>query len=184
MSISNLFTPNTYNLYCNVLTANNLVLPNDTPITDYGCSFYSDNGSGGSPYTLQRSGVTLKVGVHKNVLALYMGSSTGDFVINGNHSGLALGPFSDGAPTVLNIPFLINSNDGDMCCVINCKLPNDTVCKCVIDSNNASTPGNWLIRVYPISPDGGVTQKQFTNGTTCNFCNFIVFLPVVPVVPV
>ena len=189
MSLQSILYPNNNSLYssslsCNTintstLNTNEIVLPNDTDgLQSVSCSLYTKTGP--TTYVQQRGGITLNYAVHKNTMVMFMRSSTGDFNLSGTSNVLYLGPYNSGTnqPIPWHIPYKIESEDGNMCSVINIKLTNATVCKFEIDTNVSGIAGDTIINFYAISPNGGPTAGSFNDMVLCNVCNWVEYFPV------
>lgn len=118
MSISNLFVPNDYDLYCRTLTASSgVVVPGDVPLTTISnVSLF--NGTSPSGGNIWKTGFTVKFDVISNVCRVWLASSSGGFGNGktGTPSALKLGPLDtdpvNGYFPVGSLP-IADSGDGN-----------------------------------------------------------------------
>jgi hypothetical protein len=65
-----------------------------------------------------------------------------------------------------------------MCTFVNMKVNNDTTAKLQINTDVGGSPGETIIWLFPLSPNGGTDPGSFPAGAICSLCNFSFGAPV------
>jgi hypothetical protein len=161
MSISNLFTPNQYTIYCD-----EVVQANDSGLVTYNnlCLY-----TGSGPYTLQRAGLSLQYQVYGDLMVMSLTAGGGFFNLTGGpFNSIKFGPYNTltNTPIEWNIGYRFDTGDEDLNVPvsINCGTSNarNLVAQLSVNSNTDNVDGKLSMTLYPLSADNGVSQGSFS----------------------
>lgn len=184
MSVSQLLTPNNYNLYSTSLTTDLVTLPSDSGIVATRSDFYYYTKSGNN-YKHQRR-IDFNYRVKGGLMIIWFNSSTGAWTFDNSlgNEFMFLGPYDkdNEQPKPFDfIPYRLEG-DGNICSIINLK-NNDlfSTATFFINTDLNNIPGNWEIKIYPSSNQFSIPPVAGTFDGLMNFCNYNIVMPCEPI---